>query len=88
MIPESWGLRDTDATQSLQCGNVREWDGPGRAPTLPSSPTGKGHLKAKELAMSRKLDSAITVIGIDIGKNAFHIVAMRKRSPKQCRARR
>jgi transposase len=32
--------------------------------------------------MSQKLDSAITVIGIDIGKNSFHIVAMRKRSPE------
>ena len=45
-------------------------------------------IEGKEFAMSRKLGSAITVIGIDIGKNAFHIVAMRKRSPKQCRARR
>ena len=28
----------------------------------------------KEYAMSQKLDSAIAVIGIDIGKNSFHLV--------------
>jgi transposase len=28
----------------------------------------------KEHAMSQKLNSAIAVIGIDIGKNSFHIV--------------
>ena len=30
--------------------------------------------KDKEHAMSQKLESAIAVIGIDIGKNSFHIV--------------
>jgi hypothetical protein len=30
--------------------------------------------KAKEHAMSHKLNSGIAVIGIDIGKNSFHIV--------------
>ena len=62
------------------------WSGP--CPGLAIKPNWQGASKTKELAMSQKLDSAITVIGIDIGKNAFHIVAMRKRSPKQCRARR
>jgi hypothetical protein len=28
----------------------------------------------KEHAMSQKLNAAIAVIGIDIGKNSFHIV--------------
>jgi len=30
--------------------------------------------KDKEYAMSEKLDTAIAVIGIDIGKNSFHVV--------------
>jgi len=30
--------------------------------------------KAKEHAMSEKFNSEIAVIGIDIGKNSFHIV--------------
>jgi transposase len=28
----------------------------------------------KERAMSHKLNSAIAVVGIDIGKNSFHVV--------------
>jgi transposase len=32
-----------------------------------------------EHAMSRKLNSAIAVIGIDIGKNSFHIVGQDQR---------
>jgi transposase len=30
--------------------------------------------KVKQQAMSQKLNSAIAVIGIDIGKNSFHLV--------------
>ena len=30
--------------------------------------------KDKEHAMSQKLNTAIAVIGIDIGKNSFHVV--------------
>ena len=30
--------------------------------------------KDKEHAMSHKLNTAIAVIGIDIGKNSFHVV--------------
>jgi transposase len=30
----------------------------------------------KEHAMSQKLSAAIAVIGIDIGKNSFHIVGL------------
>jgi transposase len=33
-----------------------------------------GGTEDKEHAMSQKLDAAIAVIGIDIGKNSFHIV--------------
>jgi hypothetical protein len=35
--------------------------------------------KAKEHAMSHKLNSGIAVIGIDIGKNSFHVVGHDKR---------
>jgi transposase len=35
--------------------------------------------KDEEHAMSYKLNSAIAVIGIDIGKNSFHVVARDKR---------
>jgi hypothetical protein len=35
--------------------------------------------KAKEHAMSLKVNSAITVIGIDIGKNSFHVVGHDRR---------
>ena len=35
--------------------------------------------KVKEHAMSEKLNSAVAVIGIDIGKNSFHIVGRDKR---------
>ena len=33
-----------------------------------------GGTKVKEHAMSEKLNNAIAVIGIDIGKNSFHLV--------------
>ena len=33
----------------------------------------------KEHAMSQKLNSEIAVIGIDIGKNSFHIVGQDRR---------
>ena len=35
--------------------------------------------KDEERAMSYKLDSGIAVIGIDIGKNSFHVVGHDKR---------
>jgi len=35
--------------------------------------------EAKEHGMSLKVNSAITVIGIDIGKNSFHVVGHGKR---------
>ncbi len=33
----------------------------------------------KEHAMSQSLNSAVAVIGIDIGKNSFHIVGLDER---------
>src|SRR5262245_7373767 len=39
----------------------------------------QGAPKTKEHAMSQKLNSAIAVIGIDIGKNSFHIVGQDRR---------
>jgi hypothetical protein len=42
------------------------WSGP--APAPPASEAGKGH---KEHAMSQTLNTATTVIGIDIGKNSL-----------------
>jgi hypothetical protein len=50
----------------------------GRAPAPPASEAGKG-TKDKEHAMSPKLNSAIAVIGIDIGKNSFHVVGLDRR---------
>src|SRR5262249_48611509 len=46
----------------------------GRAPAPLASEAGPGGTKVKEHAMSQKLNSAITVIGFDIGNNSFHVV--------------
>src|SRR6267154_1828962 len=47
----------------------------GRAPSLPAIECWEGGAKDKEHAMSQKFESAIAaVIGIDIGKNSFHVV--------------
>ena len=35
--------------------------------------------KDKEHAMSQKLNTAIAVAGIDIGKNSFHVIGLDKR---------
>src|SRR3974390_3327841 len=40
-----------------------------------SDESGKGP-KTKEHAMSQNLNSAVAVIGIDIGKNLFHVVGL------------
>jgi transposase len=47
----------------------------GRAPAPPTIEVGKG-AKDKEHAMSQNLNSAIAFIGIDIGKNSFHVVGL------------
>jgi hypothetical protein len=46
------------------------------APLLEKLATGA---KLKEYAMPQKLNSPIAVIGIDIGKNSFHLVGHDKR---------
>jgi transposase len=43
-----------------------------------SKQAGKG-AKQEEHAMSHNLNSAVAVIGIDIGKNSFHVVGHDKR---------
>ena len=43
--------------------------------------------KHQEHAMSPKLDSGIAVIGIDIGKNSFHVVGCDKRGAIMLRQR-
>jgi hypothetical protein len=52
------------------------WSGRAPAPLLEKLAGGS---KLKEQAMSQKLNSAIAVIGIGIGKNSFHIVGQDKR---------
>src|SRR5262249_28300153 len=44
-----------------------------------SGPSWRGAPRAKEHAMSQKLSSEIAVIGIDIGKNSFHLVGQNRR---------
>src|SRR5262247_1982738 len=51
----------------------------GRAPAPASKRSWPGGTKVKEHAMSEKLNSAIAVIGIDIGKNSFHVVGHDRR---------
>jgi transposase len=53
-----------------------EWSG--RAPALPVTNLARG-AKDKEHPMSHNLNSTITVIGIDIGKNSFHVVGLDER---------
>jgi transposase len=50
----------------------------GRAPALPAKMLAGG-TEDKEHTMSQKLNSALAVIGIDIGKNSFHVVGLDKR---------
>jgi transposase len=62
----------------VNASNDRLWDGPA---VLRPRQQGKLTRRAKdeEHAMSHKLNSGIAVIGIDIGKNSFHIVGRDKR---------
>ena len=53
-----------------------EWSG--RAPAPPAIEAGEG-TKDKEHAMSQNHNSAIAFIGIDIGKNSFHVVGLNAR---------
>ena len=47
----------------------------GRAPAPPGTNLARGS-KDKEHAMSQNIKSAVAVIGIDIGKNSFHVVGL------------
>jgi len=50
----------------------------GRAPAPPAMRLARG-AKDKEHAMSQTLNTEIAVIGIDIGKNSFHVVGLDRR---------
>ena len=50
----------------------------GRVPAPPTSNADEG-ARFKERAMSSRASGEIAVIGIDIGKNSFHIVGLDKR---------
>jgi hypothetical protein len=55
--------------------NDRKWNGP--AVLLPRQRTKLARgAKDKEHAMSQTLKIAIAVVGIDIGKNSFHVVGL------------
>src|SRR5947209_5317967 len=58
-------------SQRLSFGLLMGWSG--RAPTLPASKLA-GAPKTREPAMSPKFNSEIAVIGIDLGKNSYHLV--------------
>jgi transposase len=62
-----------------------EWVRPCSSPA--SEASWAGGAKVKEHAMPQKLNSAIAVIGIDIGKNSFHIVGHDKRGAMVLRQR-
>ena len=50
----------------------------GRAPSLPARKLAGG-TKEEEHAVSQKFNAVIAVIGIDIGKNSFHVVGLDER---------
>src|SRR6266550_4251440 len=51
----------------------------GRAPAPPVSEACPRGAKVKEHAMSQQLSTTIAVIGVDIGKNSFHVVGLDQR---------
>jgi transposase len=57
---------------------VCEWDGPAVLQPCQRAKLARA-LKTKEYAMSQTLNSKIAAIGIDIGKNSFHIVGQDRR---------
>jgi hypothetical protein len=63
-------------------GPVMGWSG--RAPVQSAVEAGKRRLKDKEHVMPEKLNAATAVIGIDIGKNSFHVVGLDSRLPLCC----
>jgi transposase len=61
------------ATASLGAARLLVMGWSGRAPAPPQAELARG-TKDKEHAMSQTPNTAIAVIGIDIGKNSFHVV--------------
>src|SRR5262249_51350165 len=57
---------------------ARKWEGPAVPRPRQQEKLARG-AKPEEHAMSGKANSAIAVIGIDIGKNSFHVVGQDKR---------
>ena len=51
----------------------------GRAPAPPVTEAGSGQRRRGEHALSQRSNYAIAVIGIDIGKNSFHVVGQDQR---------
>src|SRR5262245_60103456 len=72
----NWGV---PAHPRLLAADVCEWDGPAVLQARQRAKLARGHRKTKEHAMSEKLNSKLAVIGIDIGKNSFHIVGRDRR---------
>jgi transposase len=52
----------------------REWDGPAVLQPCQHAKLARGHRRQRSTPCPRKLNSKVAVIGIDIGKNSFHIV--------------
>src|SRR6266571_6271592 len=50
-----------------------------RGVELPTNGKGEAARKAVEHTMSQKLNAAVAVIGIDMGKNSFHVVGLESR---------
>ena len=66
----SWGRETVRCV--LDWGH-QEWDGPAVLLPRQQAKLARG-AKDKEHAMSQTRNTAIAVIGIDIGKNSFHVV--------------
>src|SRR5215813_6273522 len=54
-----------------------EWSG--RAPAPPASDAETGRLSKWSIAMSNKSTATVATMGIDIGKNSFHVVGLDQR---------
>ena len=66
------------ASQQNWPAHVHEWDGPAVLRPRQQAKLARG-TQDKERAISHNLNSAIAVIGIDIGKNSLHVVGLDRR---------
>ena len=64
--------RDSGRSVVISIRHVRQWDGPAVLRPRQQAKLARG-AKDEENAMSDKLNFGIAVIGIDIGKNSFHV---------------